>query len=127
MLLVDDAIAALQTLARRVYEAWGRPVIGITGSAGKTTAKELIAQVLSGAGVILMMFSIIASSRYIWWRVTQTMDLAPGLESFLGGGLLAAECYTWTILVLGYIQNARPLRRKPATLPLGREGWPTVA
>lgn len=50
LLLVDDAIAALQTLARRVYEAWGRPVIGITGSAGKTTAKELTAQVLSRAG-----------------------------------------------------------------------------
>lgn len=50
LLLVDDAIAALQTLARRVYEAWGRPVVGITGSAGKTTAKELTAQVLSGAG-----------------------------------------------------------------------------
>ncbi len=50
LLLVDDAIVALQTLARRVYEAWGRPVVGITGSAGKTTAKELTAQVLSGAG-----------------------------------------------------------------------------
>lgn len=50
LLLVDDAIAALQTLARRVYEAWGRPVIGITGSAGKTTAKELTARVLSGTG-----------------------------------------------------------------------------
>src|ERR1051325_2630658 len=46
LLLVDDAIAALQTLARRVYEQWGRPVIGITGSAGKTTTKELTAHVL---------------------------------------------------------------------------------
>src|SRR3982074_3084581 len=35
LLLVPDAIAALQTLARKVYERWGRPVIGITGSAGK--------------------------------------------------------------------------------------------
>jgi len=50
LLLVDDAIAALQTLARRVYESWARPVVGITGSAGKTTAKELTAQVLSGGG-----------------------------------------------------------------------------
>src|SRR5256885_2970255 len=50
LLLVDDAIAALQTLARKVYEQWGRPVIAITGSAGKTTTKELKAQVLSGAG-----------------------------------------------------------------------------
>ena len=50
LLLVDDVIAALQTLARRVYEHWGRPVIGITGSAGKTTTKELTAHVLRRVG-----------------------------------------------------------------------------
>jgi UDP-N-acetylmuramoyl-tripeptide--D-alanyl-D-alanine ligase len=50
LLLVDDAIAALQTLARKVYEQWARPVIGITGSAGKTTAKELTAHILRSTG-----------------------------------------------------------------------------
>jgi UDP-N-acetylmuramoyl-tripeptide--D-alanyl-D-alanine ligase len=50
LLLVEDAIAALQQLARKVYEAWARPVIGITGSAGKTTAKELTAHILSATG-----------------------------------------------------------------------------
>lgn len=50
LLLVDDAIAALQTLARKVYESWSRPVIGITGSAGKTTAKELTAHILAQVG-----------------------------------------------------------------------------
>jgi UDP-N-acetylmuramoyl-tripeptide--D-alanyl-D-alanine ligase len=50
LLLVEDAIVALQTLARKVYEAWNRPVVGITGSAGKTTAKELTAHVLSATG-----------------------------------------------------------------------------
>lgn len=49
-LLVDDAIAALQTLARGVYEGWGRAVVGITGSAGKTTTKDLTAHVLSSTG-----------------------------------------------------------------------------
>jgi UDP-N-acetylmuramoyl-tripeptide--D-alanyl-D-alanine ligase len=50
LLLVDDAIAALQLLAHRVYTAWGKPVVAITGSAGKTTAKELTAHVLNSAG-----------------------------------------------------------------------------
>ena len=50
LLIVDDVIAALQMLARKVYEQWARPVIGITGSAGKTTTKELTAHVLSEAG-----------------------------------------------------------------------------
>ncbi|HYX27094.1 MAG TPA: hypothetical protein VE863_00905, partial [Pyrinomonadaceae bacterium] len=50
LLIVDDVIAALQTLARKVYEQWGKPVIGITGSAGKTTTKELTAHVLSSCG-----------------------------------------------------------------------------
>ena len=50
LLLVDDAIAALQTLAHRVYEQWGKPVVGITGSAGKTTAKELAAHLLNANG-----------------------------------------------------------------------------
>jgi len=50
LLLVDDVIAALQTLARKVYEEWGRPVIGITGSAGKTTTKELTAHILASTG-----------------------------------------------------------------------------
>jgi UDP-N-acetylmuramoyl-tripeptide--D-alanyl-D-alanine ligase len=50
LLLVEDAIAALQQLARRVYEAWGRRVVGITGSAGKTTAKELTAHLLAATG-----------------------------------------------------------------------------
>jgi UDP-N-acetylmuramoyl-tripeptide--D-alanyl-D-alanine ligase len=50
LLLVEDAIAALQQLARRVYESWARPVVAITGSAGKTTTKDLTAHILVSAG-----------------------------------------------------------------------------
>jgi UDP-N-acetylmuramoyl-tripeptide--D-alanyl-D-alanine ligase len=50
LLVVDDAILALQTFAHRVYESWNRPVVGITGSAGKTTAKELTAHLLQSSG-----------------------------------------------------------------------------
>ena len=46
LLLVDDPLAAMQRLASSVRRYWGKRVIGITGSAGKTTTKEAIAQVL---------------------------------------------------------------------------------
>jgi UDP-N-acetylmuramoyl-tripeptide--D-alanyl-D-alanine ligase len=47
LLRVEDPLKALQTLAREVRRMWGRTVIGVTGSAGKTTTKEAIAHVLA--------------------------------------------------------------------------------
>ena len=43
---VDSPIGALQSLARSVRQRWGRLVIGVTGSVGKTTTKEMIATLL---------------------------------------------------------------------------------
>lgn len=43
----DCVLKAMQTLAREVRRQWGKRVIAITGSAGKTTTKEAIATVLS--------------------------------------------------------------------------------
>ena len=43
----DCVLRAMQTLARKVRQQWGGRVIGVTGSAGKTTTKEAIATVLA--------------------------------------------------------------------------------
>src|SRR5579863_2861631 len=43
LLISEDPLLALQALASHVRRRWGRKVVGVTGSAGKTTTKEAIA------------------------------------------------------------------------------------
>lgn len=76
--------------------------------------------------LLLIGLSLLASGRYVWWRLTETLALETPLDIFLGGGLLAAELYTWIVMILGYVQSAWPLRRKPARLPDDIDLWPTV-
>ncbi len=49
-LVVDDPLAALQSVAREHRRGFSGVVVGITGSAGKTSTKELLAHLLGGEG-----------------------------------------------------------------------------
>ncbi|HTC51251.1 MAG TPA: UDP-N-acetylmuramoyl-tripeptide--D-alanyl-D-alanine ligase [Steroidobacteraceae bacterium] len=52
-ILVADTLAALARSARAWRESFSIPVIGVAGSNGKTTVKELISSILSQAGPCL--------------------------------------------------------------------------
>lgn len=53
LLRVDDTLTAYQAIAHWWRDQFSIPIIAVTGSVGKTTAKELIAAVLSTKGNVL--------------------------------------------------------------------------
>ncbi|WP_417251991.1 UDP-forming cellulose synthase catalytic subunit [Castellaniella sp.] len=76
--------------------------------------------------LMLMVLSVTISGRYIWWRYTSTLNWTNTQDLFFGVLLLAAETYSWVVLLLGYIQVAWPLNRQPAPLPTDTSFWPVV-
>ncbi|RJG48402.1 UDP-forming cellulose synthase catalytic subunit [Motilimonas pumila] len=76
--------------------------------------------------MLLIVLSLTASCRYIWWRYTSTINWDKELDLVLGLILLAAESYSWVIIVLGYVQNIWPLNRKPVPLPEDATTWPSI-
>ncbi|WP_083405000.1 UDP-forming cellulose synthase catalytic subunit [Idiomarina sp. MD25a] len=76
--------------------------------------------------IVMMLLSFFVSTRYIYWRITETINWSHPLDGTLGFILLSAEVYAWVILLFGYMQTVWPLKRKIAQLPDNLDEWPTV-
>ena len=74
----------------------------------------------------MIVFSLTASLRYIYWRITETTGFEGFVDTFFGTGLVLAELYALTVLLLGYFQTAWPLERKPLPMPAELAVWPSV-
>lgn len=79
-----------------------------------------------GITLALIVVSVTVSTRYLHWRITTTVGNEDGVDMTLGLVLLAAEAYAVLVLVLGYVQSAWPLERKPVALPADPASWPSV-
>lgn len=78
----------------------------------------------------LMVFSALLSARYIYWRLTESLDYSDSqfdaVDITFAFGLIAAELYAFIVLLLGYVQTLWPLQRVPVTMPRDLASWPTV-
>ena len=82
---------------------------------------------------MLIVASLFCSLRYIIWRWTSSVSFLNNsgwnvdrISLVFAIILLCAESYEVLILLLGYFQSARSLKRRPAPLPSDVDQWPSV-
>ncbi len=76
--------------------------------------------------IALGVLAVIVSTRYMFWRTTQTLGFGSLPEFLFGTGLYLAELYAWVILLLGFLQTSWPLNREVIEIEGEPESWPTV-
>ncbi len=91
-------------------------------------ATALLIRRIPGSTVTLLLtvLSVTASSRYLWWRISATLNWDETFDLMWGALLLTAEIYTYFFLVMSYIQTSWPLYRKPLAMPANTTLWPMV-
>ncbi len=104
-------------------DVWQQAVFSVVMFVAALVVRRVAGQF---AVVSLIVLSIIASIRYMYWRLTSTIGFEHTLDMIFGWGLVAAELYALMVLLLGYLQTAWPLKRKPIPMPADNSTWPTI-
>lgn len=76
--------------------------------------------------LLLIILSILVSTRYLWWRYSETLNLDSTAGAMCSLLLVAAETYAWVVMLLGYFQVFWVLDRKPVPCPEDKALWPHV-
>ena len=115
-----------------LYLSWQeQAVLGtVTIAVGLTANRFSKSRIVTLA---LMIISMTATFRYGWWRVHLLVDYFTDesnqhitFDAAFLLLLISAEAYTILIMLLGYMQTAWPLHRKPIPLPADDSEWPHV-
>ena len=74
----------------------------------------------------ILVVTVISSTRYMFFRLTQTLEFPSLIDMIFGYLLLAAEIYVYIVLLLSFFQLSWSLKRKIVPLPSDESKWPTV-
>lgn len=106
-IVVPNLVGALAAYAKSVRSQFRGPVVGVTGSAGKTTTKELIAAALSPLGPVLKTEgnrNSEYSSPLLWSELNSDTRAAVIEMGMRGFGQIAHLC-SFTKPIIGVITN----------------------
>src|SRR5438552_3806877 len=73
----------------------------------------------------MVFVNVAATSRYLWWRYTETLNWSGGWATGISLAMFAAECYGFLVVVHHYVVAMRTVARVPAPSP-DREFCPSV-
>lgn len=76
--------------------------------------------------IFLSLLATIVSTRYLYWRTTETLVFDNAVGWVFGIGLYLAELYAWLMLFFGFLQTLWPLERSVRPLKESPNTWPTV-
>lgn len=76
--------------------------------------------------LVLMGLTSLLLARYFYWRLSATLPPEFGLDLVFGLVLCTAELHAWTLIMVGAVRAAWPIREPSRRLPIEQGGWPSV-